>query len=248
MTTVLMGVLLWRRTPRSFVGATAGSTNAFCGQKWWVQGEMLHRKRRVVFANILLVKYEQITHWRSVSQRTAPCWRLRLVPQATTQPSVTLAQDHFRLCSEEAFETSVFTSKKNMHRTSCHTNKNWCIFCKVESVTLNNADGTTAVLSSSDKLLKYNRGENLNLNTNASVCTKKKMYSFCTYSTNLQITSRLKTVICSSLCWLTSLRWVHVKSIQMWHSEMALCARFCTAKEASPPTPDRRAWSSIFSR
>lgn len=119
----------------------------------------------------------------------------------------------------------------------------------VESVTLNNADSTAAVLSSSDKLLKYNRGENLNLNTNACVCTKKKnIYSVCTYSMNLQITSRLKTVICSSLCLLTSLRWVHVKSIQMWHSEMASCARFCTAKEASLLTSDRRARPSILSR
>lgn len=87
----------------------------------------------------------------------------------------------------------MFTSKKKTCTEPLVIRiKNWCLFCKVESVALNNADGTTAVLSSSDKLLKYNRGENLNLNMNASVCTKTNIYSVCTYSSNLQITSRLK--------------------------------------------------------
>lgn len=82
---------LWRTTLRSFVERKWGRPTRLLLSKWWIHGENCKESSRVVFANICLVEFKQITHWRRVSllsQPTQDCWGLRVVRQAATKPSV----------------------------------------------------------------------------------------------------------------------------------------------------------------
>lgn len=101
----------------------------------------------------------------------------------------------------------------------------------VKSVKTDDAGSTAGVSLDSDKLFKHKSTQSLTLNTNASICAKEIYFiSFkvpsalrrCNYHRNLQITLQLKTVICFLRRQLTSHWWIHGKSIQAWHSELAL--------------------------